>query len=275
MSVRACNWECEGGYFSIEIGRGPAELLISGSGWRSADTLYILRHALTPAAHDSIEWRVLELHEHAREGGPKDVALVVETAEKTYESEPGKFEGAVRISAWFVPKQLVAAPEQLEGKGLVDCESFLLCDAAAKTEAPTWWLIDPAGQAPSVPVRAIPGEARERLVVEAKRVASRAGVTLGAAPIAAAYHYDEGEPGSNRNNQTVACQWIWRLGFPVEGGGILTVQLVANGVDAREEDGLQNIDNGARAWLAFPGVAECVTWSFPGAPLDTGDEERL
>jgi hypothetical protein len=206
----------------------------------------------------------LELDEQTRERTPKDSLLVVEVSHELFYAGAELHE-ETSIRTWFVPRALAASSKTLVGMSMVELARILLIDSALVLNSSALPLAAAfSRELPGVPVASIPPFVHTYLHKLADEAAHRGGFTL-REPVAAAYLYSEVE-GSNMN-RTIACTWVWRLGFATDHGGLLTIQIDGFNIDANESDGPLYLSQPTRAWLALPADPKCVTWECPGVPL--------
>lgn len=255
-------WTAGGRSYSLDLSTPTSEILVENIGWCTAKTLYTLGGEIPDGW---ATWRVMELTLESHAQTPRDSLLVVEVSHESFHHGEELHEDT-RVRTWFVPKALAASPKSLVGSSMADLTRNLLIDSALATSRSAALPLAEAfsEELPGVPIASIPLFVHNYLRKVADEAAPRAGFAI-REPIAAAYSYSEVE-GSNMN-QTVACTWVWRLGFATDHGGILTLQVDGLDVDANESDGPLYLSVSPRAWLAIPAEPQCVTWGCPGVPL--------
>lgn len=228
-------WANRYGDFELLPDDGDVELLLPEHGWFKCQRLYSLSQ-MTPISHDT--WSVFRTSEQDRMPlKPAGPVCIVRRSWSTFEKAPGTFDASEELSYWFAPKSLEAWPAHLRGQGSEAIESWLLESVASRTRLQTLFALDQFDSALAL-VDSIEPTVHDELALLAKRLGASAGISLDEKPVAAARAYSESDPGNNLN-QTVVCNWRWRLSYRAALRGVhgfLTLEASATGFDSRDQD---------------------------------------
>jgi hypothetical protein len=213
--------------------------------------------------HNTTTWTVVAPDPGAT-SAPVGSVIVVEEAEVTEHFDD--YETWRRVVCWFAPKLLVASPTALVGLDREGVEARLFSRGARRIRVASERVGALAFR--SVPTASVDARVRDRAAAIASFVAERVGVEVVETGSTAGYCYVEVH--AHNMNETIGNSWSWRLVSRVrfnDGSGVLTVELSASDVDAREVDGANSLEDRAKVWLALPASEVEASVAAPGVRL--------